>query len=242
MHRTVRQYRALLAELPGNDTTDAFEASTMFLCTAARRRSGGSRSPFAELDGGGAAEPGVVTDFDSAAAAMRFRALLARCTRERARVEPVVRGIRYSFEVYRVRVAPDHRAETVDRLAAAWRESVATILDPHPLSPSSLRWRRRQDLAATAWRAVLLASPPVRTSRALRVRLPALELATVAVRSARLLGVTTHTRHGQGVCVVSVDDPAAALRFLARLAPLEAVAERSGSARRSSAELECEPA
>ena len=241
MHRTVRQYQPLLAELAatgweaaglsGSDTTtDAFEASTMYLCTAARRQPGRRPGPtgpgwtpfpHGELDGGGAAGSGVVADFDSAAAAMRFRATLARCLGERAWVEPVVSGIRYNFEVYRVRVEPHRRAYAIESLATAWRDSVAMINKRQPLSRSSVRWRRRQELAVAAWRAILLASPPVRTSRALRVRLPSVELATVAVRSARLLGVETRMRHGSGVCVVSVEEQAAAYRLLAHLAARE---------------------
>jgi len=251
MHRTVRQYQPLLAELAatgreavpaattGRDaglagsTTDAFEASVMYLCTAARRqpgrRPGSVGSPWApfphgEPNGGGAAGTGVVADFDSAAAAVRFRDAVARCLRERAWVEPVVSGIRYNFEVYRVGVAPHRRAYAIDLLATAWRDSLATINDRQPLSRSSVRWRRRQELAVAAWRAMLLASPPVRTSRALRVRLPSVELATVAVRSARLLGVDTQMRHGQGVCVVSVEEQAAAYRLLAQVTAREPAA------------------
>jgi hypothetical protein len=200
MHRTVRQLQPLLAEQPHSGTTVAFEASAMYLCAAT-------------------SEPGVVADFDSPAAAVRFRAGLAGCLRERVWVEPLVRGIRYTYEVYRVRVDPVHRAAAVALLAAAWREAAAAITDPRPLSPSAPRWRRRQELAAAAWRAILLACPPVRTSRALRVRLPTPELATVVVRSAHLLGATTSMRRGPGYCLVGVDDTVAAYRLLGQLTP-----------------------
>jgi hypothetical protein len=211
MHRTVQQYRALLAAQPANLATDAFEASTMYLCTAAGRRS----------RNGPASVPGLVTDFDSAAAAMRFRAMLARYLGDRAWVEPVVCGIRHSFEVYRVMVVPGRRADAANLLAGAWREAAATITDPQPLSATSPRWRRRQDLAIAAWRGMLLACAPVRTSQALRVRLPQVDLATLAVRCARLLGVATHARYAHGLAVVSVDDQPSAFRLLASLANAE---------------------
>jgi hypothetical protein len=200
MHRTVRQFQPLLAEQPHSDATDAFEASTMYLCAAA-------------------AGPGVVADFDHPAAALRFRAALAGRLDTRVWVEPVVRGIRHTHETHRVRVAPARHQDAIALLAAAWRAAAATIVDPQPLSPSSPRFRRRGELAVAAWRAMLLACPPVRTLRALRVRLPTPELATVAVRSARLLDVLTQMRRGPGYVLVCVADNADAYRLLARLAP-----------------------
>jgi hypothetical protein len=207
MHRTVRLFQPLLAGQPHSDATDAFEASTMYLCAAA-------------------SGPGVVADFDGPAAALRFRAALAGCLDTRVWVEPVVRGIRYTYETYRVRVAAGRVPDAVALLAAAWRGAAATLTDPQPLSPSAPRWRRRQELAVAAWRAMLLACPPVRTSQALRVRLPTPELATVAVRSARLLDVATQTRRGPGYFLVGVADNAAAYRLLARLAPAPPVPAR----------------
>jgi hypothetical protein len=159
-----------------------------------------------------------VTVFDSTVAAMRFRAMLARYLNDRAWVEPVVCGIRHSFEVYRVMVAPGRRADAADLLAGAWREAAATITNPQPLSSSSPRWRRRRELAVATWRGMLLACSPVRTSQALRVRLPRVDLATLAVRSARLLGVATHARYAHGITVVGIDDQPSAFRLLASLA------------------------
>lgn len=158
-----------------------------------------------------------IADFDTAAAAARFRAAVARDVDFRVWVEPLPGGIRHQHVVHRVLVPGDHGAAVAARLAEAWQDGVRLIAAVRPLSPTSARWRTRRDLAAAMWRAALLASQTVRTAHGLRLRTPSSELAAVLVRAARLLDVSAEIRLSCHVPVVCLPDGRDARRLLAYL-------------------------
>jgi hypothetical protein len=230
VHNAVQRLRPqlLLAACPPQATR--FEAATMYLYATTRGRTGrpgGTRvavpnqqranaRPSSHRTRPPAAGRGSpLADFDTAVAAARFRAAVARDADFRVWVEPLPGGIRHRHVVHRVLVPGDHGAAAAALLAEAWQEGVRLITDVRPLSPSSARWRTRRDLAAAMWRAALLASQTVRTAHGLRLRTPSSELAAVLVRAARLLDVSAEIRLSCHVPVVCLPDGGEARRLLA---------------------------
>ena len=220
MYRAVQQLRPrlLLAACP--QPAASFEAAAMFLCAtsygrgnrpAHRPRTAGTGA--ASNDRGG---PATVADFDSSAAAARFRAAVADQVDHSVWVDRLRYGIRHQYEVHRVQAPGQHVADVLSMLGSAWRRGVLIVTDTRPTSPSSARWRHRRDLATAVWRAALLAGPTVRTTRGLRIRMPT-DLAPVMVRAARLLGVGAEVRHHPSAPIVCIPNDREAMSLLSCL-------------------------
>lgn len=161
----------------------------------------------------------TIAEFDSREPANRFRAAVRMHLDERARLDVAGRGIRHQHWTYSVcagGVAPQRVAAALNE---AWHCGVRILTDLRPISPTSPRSRQRQDLALAAWRGLILAGRPVQAKEGLRLRLPNTELASIAVRAARLLEVPAKMRHQPPLPVVGIDDTFTALELLSRVAP-----------------------
>lgn len=206
MYLAVQRARPRLATAARPRLAMPFEAATMYLCAtthgrAHQRGRGSVRRPATVGDGATA----VVADFDLPDAAARFRAAIADEVSYPVWTQTLRSGIRHRFEVHRVRVPKEHAADLLTMLADAWRRGAELCTNAQPVSPSSPRWRHRQDLATAVWRGMLLSGPAVRTRRGLRVRTPG-DVAPVVVRAAQLLGVTAQMQYHPRTPVVCVDD------------------------------------
>ncbi|HWH00328.1 MAG TPA: hypothetical protein VNV66_13610 [Pilimelia sp.] len=205
MYREVDRFRALLQRQGGTPPT-LVEASVLHLCATALRR-----------------PSGPAAWFDTAVAAHRFAAALAGHLGEPVPVARVRSGIRRHFHVHRVLLEPARAADAYAGLDRAWRAAVELVTDVRPVSPSAPRWRRRRGHAADVWRAMLLAGAPVRRADGLRLRVCGPELATVAIRCARLLGAPAELRRDGGGLQVALA-PREAHRLLATVADAEPAA------------------
>jgi|GEM_PF-3611739 hypothetical protein len=183
--RPLRAQPAGIDRLDRASLPDAFEAACLTRCI----RAVSVRQP-ADL----------LAEFNSAAAAARLAELLSRFGPP-PRPERVVAGLRRRYELHRLHaVEPDQQA----LLASGWRQGRSVLLDPSATGATAPRHACRQELAAAAWRAALLAAGRhVRTS-VLGVRLADTELAAVLVRSAHLLGATATVARRSGCLLVTV--------------------------------------
>jgi hypothetical protein len=195
----------------------SFEAATMYLCaTAYGRGNRHARWSAKAVATGYATTTVAVAGFGTSAAADRFRAAVADQVPYPVWTESLRSGIRHRYEIHQVVVSLEHAAELLKMLAHAWRRGVELFTNAQPASPSSARWRHRRDLAVAVWRGALLAGPTVRTSRGLRIRIPA-DLAPVVVRAARVLDVTAEVRYHPSAPIVCVPDERQARTLLSRL-------------------------
>ncbi len=150
--------------------------------------------------------PGLLAEFDSAAAAERLAAAIAYIAPV-ARVESRFHGQRHRYGIHRVSVPPEAAPvvqSALDRAGSAGSAVLCAETSALPrLSPRQHRHRRA--LATAAWRAALLASGPGRGSDRLSVRVGDPATTRVLVRAAALLeiGVSAVLRPGGHLICVS---------------------------------------
>ncbi|QLQ35044.1 hypothetical protein [Micromonospora robiginosa] len=174
---------------------DAFEVACLVRCMPAP--AAGVRRLDVDPDRGGVAE------FNREDAAHRMRQLLRRLD---VPVEHALTtgGLRRRYELHRLSVPREHRPAYANLLAAGWRQGRRELLGgPAPGASTARRlWRPR--LAASAWRAALLAGGRHVRRHCLGIRLADRDLAAVLVRGAALLEVPAVLRPGSGCFLVSV--------------------------------------
>ncbi|WP_432990776.1 hypothetical protein [Dactylosporangium sp. CA-233914] len=193
MFPVIAQVQSALATTESSAAATAFDAAVMYRYLTGARAGTRRDRPASWHD----RAAGVVADFDSRVAAHRFGTALSAPGRQ-VNVVSVSGGIRHRHLVHRVTVDAAALQPVVDALTTLWRAGAGVLVDPTLLGPTDPRRRRRQEYAGSAWRGVLLAGRPVRTSGALLIRTLDLELAMVLVRSARLLGAHAVTARDRG--------------------------------------------
>ncbi|MGA8112067.1 MAG: hypothetical protein WCA46_00240, partial [Actinocatenispora sp.] len=214
--------RRRLQVSPIDDRTALTEAAVLYR-SVARAVAGptgtpGNRMPrhttadLVELD--------ALTSFDTATAAARFAGTLRHGTGVAPHVDSRVLGIRHRHEMHFVRVGETTRDPVMAALSGAWRNAQATISSTvrsggaTPPNATVLSSRRGMATAVAIWRALLLATTPVRNTAGLRLRIRDADLLALAVRSAHLLGVTTKARSVSGLGVLCIDEPMQVNRLL----------------------------
>jgi len=208
--------RRRLQASPLDDETALIEAAVLYRSVTApppTPRPGSVSRPV------GLVELDALTSFDTADAAERFAAAVARGCGVTPYVTCEVRGIRHKHEMHVVRVdeASQHAVRTA--LSTGWRNAHAGLLSSVPNGAILSGARRTGPTAIAVWRALLLSTTPVRNNAGLRLRLRDADLLSLAVRAAQVLGASTHTRSTAGLGVLCVDDPEQAYRLVENLLP-----------------------
>ncbi|MCX4473403.1 hypothetical protein OOK41_24375 [Micromonospora sp. NBC_01655] len=192
--------RATPAPLDWLTLADAFEVACLLRCTSAPAAPAGAgrRPP-------GPTHIGPAAEFNREDAAHRMRLLLARLEIPVGH-DVATGGLRRRYELHRLQVPREHRATYATLVETGWRQGRRELLGgPVPGASTARRtWRPR--LAASAWRAALLAGGRHVRRHILGIRLTDRELAAVLVRGAALLEVPALLRPGAGCFVVSVAD------------------------------------
>lgn len=182
-----------------------FEAAVMLRCVTqplVGATGAGRPARPAGIDG---PMPENLTYFDTQAAAHRFAATLRHGAGVCAAVETRTHGIRHRHELHSVRVGEPTRQALCTALTKSWLEA-RSVLSAQAVAPQ-VRSPRRLRLAASVWRAVLLASTPVRNAPGLRLRIRDADLLALLVRAGHLLGVEITVRSTPGTSMISVDRP-----------------------------------
>jgi|GEM_PF-3642079 len=157
------------------------------------------------------ADTDTLTSFDTIAAAARFAGTLHAACGVAAEIDSRTLGIRHRHDMHFVRVPVDVQDVTLAAVDAGWRTArTAVSAAPTTSAPAT---------AAAIWRALLLATTPVRNTPDLRLRIRDTDLLALAVRSAQILGVPTRARATSSLGVVSVSANDAVYRLLERLVP-----------------------
>jgi hypothetical protein len=203
--------RLVAAEAPG--PVSVFEAAVMYLYVTSRRSGAGGRTSLVS-PAPPRATGDMIVDFDTPAAAVRFRDAVAAHLDPRVWADALPHGIRHCHEINRVHAGTLTPAQIRNGLASAWQHGTQLIADNRAVAPSSPRWLYRQQHAVAAWRALLLAGRPVRRSNTLRIRVPTVEFAGLLVRAARLLRIPARTTHKRPFPILAIDDDYAFYRLL----------------------------
>ena len=154
------------------------------------------------------AEPGVLIEFTSSAAARRYAAAVAPLIPE-AEVRGHQLGWRHQYEVHQVTVPSRLEPLVSNRLRRAW-QAAAELLGDDRRVPAA----KRQAVARAAWRAALLVVGPGRGVACLRLRLADLPAVDVLLRAAVVLELPAHAARRPGGYVISVDGPDVVRRLL----------------------------
>ncbi len=215
--------RRRLQVSPVDDRTALIEAAVLYR-SVARPIAGATGSPSSKARQAsvGLLELDTLTSFDTAAAAARFAGTIRHSTGVTPRVESRVLGIRHRHEMHFVRIGDPTGDAVLTALSGAWREAQAAVSTPARGGTTGpgitpLNTRRGPATAVAIWRALLLATTPVRNTPGLRLRIRDAELLALAVRSAQMLGVSTSARSVSGLGVLCIDEPEQVNRLLERL-------------------------
>ncbi len=175
--------RTELAAAPIDRSMALFEAAMMARCAASPTQiSGRSRASTRALAAvEERAEPGVLIEFTSSAAARRYAAAVAPLIPE-AEVRGHQLGWRHQYEVHQVTVPSRLEPLVSNRLRRAW-QAAAELLGDDRRVPAA----KRQAVARAAWRAALLVVGPGRGVACLRLRLADLPAVDVLLRAAVVL-------------------------------------------------------
>jgi hypothetical protein len=207
----LRTLRAAMVAAPVEPPWAAFEAAMLVWSSepALDRRAACARAGDANQED----PPGMLAEFDSAAAAQRLVNTAARLL-PNARVESGYRGGRHRYEIHRV-VAPP---EVVSDVRVALADAAATgsgILRSLSLRPAGVRAadgrsHRGVTPAAAVWRAALLAAGPGRGGGdQISVRVGDSECARALAAAATLLGVPIRALRRPGGQLISIAGAAA---------------------------------
>ncbi|WP_213455175.1 hypothetical protein [Rhizomonospora bruguierae] len=184
-----------------HQVTAAFEATMLMRCAQpGTGRGGPTRAPQVHRPAG------VLVEFSRHEAADRLVALLHRlgcpATPRVART-----GIREQRPIYQISLAPDDQAALVPVLHDSWRTGLALLSDPPGRYLAPRRRRHRDDLAAAAWRAAVLAAGSQRRQGKRGFYIADNDTMAVLVRAGRVLHLTVTAQRRAGCHLVRIGEP-----------------------------------